>query len=279
MAELVQDWDHILRLSNDFRPRLDRTGSPGVHAALSVLEALEKVGPLGLTELADEIGVPKSTLHRICGVLVSRGWSVRQPDGRFNLGIRAIGIGSRSSELPLITAFRSAAADLICLHNETIALAVLDNDESVYIALEETSHVVRLVTSVGSRTPAYASASGRIILSGFSDDEICTLFEHRILETPTGKRLRDLNELLAVIDESRQQGVSFNVEETAHGLFALSAPVRNESGKILAAITMCVPTSRVTPELQELFAKNLVRSARQLSEDVSWLSNWDGTRF
>ena len=134
--------------------------SPGMHATLSVLEALVTRAPLSLTDLAAGLEAPKSSVYRVCTVLVERGWLVRNPDGRYDLGIRAFGLSPRSSDFPLVRAFRGIAADLLTRHNETVALAVLDADESVYIALEETSHPVRLVTHVGNRTPAFASASG-----------------------------------------------------------------------------------------------------------------------
>ena len=110
------------------------------------------------------VGIAKSTLHRICVVLVERGWAVRDREGRFDLGIRALRLGSSSAELPVVTAFRTVAAEFITRHDETIALAVLDGVESLFIAIEDTSQPVRLVTHVGSKTPAFASASGRVVL-------------------------------------------------------------------------------------------------------------------
>ena len=105
MRDIVPGMEH----ASDGR----RAGSPGVHAALSVLESLVARGPLTLSDLAGELGLAKSTLHRVCAILVERGWVVRDRDGRFDLGIRAIGIGARSSELPIVTAFRGVAAGLL----------------------------------------------------------------------------------------------------------------------------------------------------------------------
>ena len=121
-------------------------GSPGVHAALSVLEQIVARGPLGLGDLARDLGVPKSTLHRVCTVLVDRGWAVRDERGCFEPGIRALAVGSRASDLPIITGFRQRVGGLLARHDETVCLAVLDGDESVFIAIEETSQPVRLQT-------------------------------------------------------------------------------------------------------------------------------------
>src|SRR5438132_1201582 len=94
--------------------------SPGMHATLSVLEALVTRAPLSLTDLAAGLEAPKSSVYRVCTVLVERGWLVRNPDGRYDLGIRAFGLSPRSSDFPLVRAFRGIAADLLTRHNETV---------------------------------------------------------------------------------------------------------------------------------------------------------------
>jgi DNA-binding IclR family transcriptional regulator len=249
------------------RPR----GSPGVNAALSVLELLVARGPLTLSDIAQELGLAKSTLHRICSVLVDRGWAARDDDGRFALGIRALGIGARAGDLPIITAFRGVATRLLTRHDETICLAVVDGDESVFIAVEETSQPVRLVTHVGSRTPAFASASGRVTLAARSAESVDSDFGGRPLVTPTGRRLRGVSELHEILDDVRRDGVAENHEETAIGLYAVSTPVVNANGVVLAGLTMCVPTSRMSPERRELLVADLREAGSRLSADVAWL--------
>ncbi len=266
------------RLVTGVEPAEPRSGSPGVHASLSVLESLVARGPLALSDLANELGFAKSTLHRICSVLVERGWLVRESDGRFDLGIRAIGLGARSSELPIVTAFRGVAAGLLTRHNETVALAVLDGTESVYVALEETSQAVRLVTHVGSRTPAFASASGRVILSAWTPEGIVAAFGARPLVTPTGRRLHSVAELNDCLAQVRTRGYAENLEETAAGLSAFSVPVGNAVGVVLAALTICVPTSRLASERREVIVADLLDAGRRLSADVSWLPAWNATR-
>jgi DNA-binding IclR family transcriptional regulator len=252
--------------------------SAGVQATLAVLDLLAARSPLGLSELARELGIAKSTLHRICAVLVERGWAVRDRDGRFDLGIRALRMGSASSELPIVTAFRTVAAEFLTRHDETIALAVLDGAESLFIALEETSQPVRLVTHVGSKTPAFASASGRVVLASQPPAAIAAAFGGKLLVTPTGRRLNGVAELQAILAEVRERGYAENVEETADGLYAASAPVVNDEGVTLAALTALVPTSRITPERRELIVSDLLALARELSELVGWLPSFSSRR-
>lgn len=261
-------------------PHADRrpSTSTGVKATLAVLDLLAARSPLSLSEMARELGVAKSTLHRICAVLVDRGWAVRDGDGRFSLGIRALRLGSSSSELPIVTAFTTVAAEFLTRHDESIALAILDGFESLFVALEETSQPVRLVTHVGSKTPAFASASGRVVLASHPPASVAAMYGGKLLVTPTGRRLNGVAELHAILAEVREQGYAENVEETADGLYAASVPVTNDELVTLAALTALVPVSRITPERRALIVADLRTLGRQLSELVGWLPSFSSRR-
>jgi DNA-binding IclR family transcriptional regulator len=252
--------------------------SAGVKATLAVLDLLASRSPLSLSEISRELGIAKSTLHRICAVLVERGWAVRDADGRYTLGIRALRLGSSSSELPIVTAFRTVAAEFLTRHDETIALAILDSVESLFVALEETSQPVRLVTHIGSKTPAFASASGRVVLASHPPAAVAAMFGGKLLVTPTGRRLNGVAELQSILAEVRERGYAENVEETADGLYAASVPVVNGEHVTLAALTTLVPMSRVTPERREVIVADLRTLGGELSELVDWLPSFSSRR-
>ena len=245
--------------------------SPGVHAALSVMELVVAQGPLALGDLARELRLPKSTLHRICAILVERGWAIRDEQGRYEPGVRAIGLGSRAADLPIVTGFRHTVADLMTRYDETVCLAVLDGQESVFVAIEETTQPVRLQTWVGRRSPAFASASGRVFLAAWPEEAIAAEFAGRPLITPTGRRLRDVGELQEILAGVRRDGFAENHEETAAGLYTASVPVVNERGTVLAAVTVCVPTSRIDAAGRRRMLGDLVDAGGALSRDVAWL--------
>ena len=254
------------------------SASTGVQSTLAVLDLLAARAPLGLSEISRELGIAKSTLHRICAILQERGWAVRDREGRFDLGIRALRLGSSSSELPIVTAFRTVAAEFLTRHDETIALAVLDGGESLFIALEQTSQPVRLVTHVGSKTPAFASASGRVVLASHSPAAVSAMFGGKLLVTPTGRRLNGVAELHTILEEVRNQGYAENWEETADGLYAASVPVVNDDGVTLVAFTTCIPVSRITPERRTAIVDDLQALGRKLSELVDWLPAFSSRR-
>ncbi len=255
-------------------PSNGANSSTGVNATLMILDLLASRGKLTLADVTRELGIAKSTAHRICGVLVDRAWALRDSDGRYELGIRALRLGSTATDLPIVTAFRTVAASFLGALDETIALAVVDGDESFYIALQETSQPVRYVTYVGSRSPAFAAASGRVVLASRDPEEVAAHFSARELVTPTGNRLEGIPELLGILESVRTQGFAENWDETANGLYAASVPVVNGAGTTIAALTTLIPSSRVTPERRDIVLTSLRAQGARLSLLVEWLPTY-----
>jgi IclR family transcriptional regulator, KDG regulon repressor len=251
-------------------------GSPGVQAVLDVLESLGEGGQLSLAELTRSLGLPKTTVHRVCGTLVERGWVLRDAaSGVYALGIRALAIGAAAADMPIVVAFRPAAADLLARHNETICLTLLDGEDSLFVAKAETTHPVRLVTAVGSRLPAFAAASGRVLLADLPGEAVEIAYSGSRLITPTGVDVGDVADLLRLLARVREDGFAENIEETALGLHCLAVPIRNGRGRALAAMTVCVPTGRIDPTRRGVLLTDLRATAARLERDVAWLPTRD----
>jgi DNA-binding IclR family transcriptional regulator len=241
-----------------------RAASPGISAVLDVLDVLDRLGPATLAQLARETGTAKSTLHRVCSMMSERGWVARDPrSGHIELGPRVAWLARATPQSPLIAGFHGMARWLVARHNETTCLTVLDGRDSVFIAKEETTHAVRLVTSVGSRLPAFAAASGRVMLADRPEEEIAALYEGCELVTPTGRRLAGVDALMRILREARRRGYGENIDETALGLHCLAAPV-GPPGRVVAAITMCVPSGRMSAARKREMLPDLLRAAREI---------------
>lgn len=238
--------------------------SAGISAVLDVLEALDRRGASSLSDLARETGVAKSTLHRVCVTMGERGWVARDiQTGQLELGPRVAWLTRASPASALTPAFHAVAGRLIARHNETTCLTVLDGRDSVFVAKEETTHPVRLVTAVGSRLPAFASASGRAMLADRPRDQIDALYRGQELRTPTGRRLGGLEELHAILEDTRRRGYGENIDETALGLYCLAVPL-GPPGRVCAAMTLCVPSGRMNAERRDELVADLRVVATEL---------------
>jgi DNA-binding IclR family transcriptional regulator len=242
-----------------------RAGSAGILAVLDVLDALGRNRPVTLAQLARETGIAKSTLHRVCSAMDERGWIARdRASGHIELGPRVAWLARATPVSTLPATFHTVARELVARHNETACLTVLDGRESVFIAKEETSHPVRLVTAVGSRLPAFASASGRVMLADLPEAEVRAMYAGHELETPTGRRLGGVDELLQTLREARRRGYAENIDDTALGLYCVAAPI-GPRGQVGAAVTLCVPSGRMSAERKRRIIPDVLAAARELA--------------
>jgi DNA-binding IclR family transcriptional regulator len=249
----------------DSNTEASRAGSAGITAVLDVLDVLGRNRPVTLAQLARETGVAKSTLHRVCSAMGERGWIARDgTSGHIELGPRVAWLARATPVSTLTATFHTLARGLVARHNETTCLTVLDGRESLFIAKEETSHPVRLVTAVGSRLPAFASASGRVMLADLPEAEVTALYDDRELETPTGRRIGGVDELLQILSETRRRGYGENVDDTALGLYCVAAPV-GPAGQVGAALTLCVPSGRMNAERKRQMIPDLLAAALELA--------------
>ncbi len=245
-----------------------RRRSAGISAVLDVLDTLDRHGPVTLSQLSRETGVAKSTLHRVCSTMGERGWITHSGAGNIELGPRVAWLARAVPASVLTASFYGVARRLIERHNETTCLTMLDGCESVFVAKHETTHPVRLVTAVGSRLPAFASASGRVMLADLPEDEVEAMYGGCELVTPTGRRLDGLPELLAILEEARRRGYAENIDETALGLHCIAVAV-GLPGHVAGAITLCVPTGRMNVARRREMIRDLAAAACDLAPPAS----------
>ncbi len=239
--------------------------SAGISAVLDVLDTLDRQGPVTLAQLSRETGVAKSTLHRVCLTMGERGWITRDSgSGNIELGPRVAWLARAVPASVLTAGFYAIARRLIELYNETTCLTMLDGCESVFVAKYETTHPVRLVTAVGSRLPAFASASGRVMLADLPEPEVEAMYGGRELVTPTGRRLDGLRELLGILDQARRCGYAENVDETALGLHCIAVAV-GPPGHVAGAVALCVPTGRMNIDRRREMIRDLAAAASDLA--------------
>jgi IclR family acetate operon transcriptional repressor len=245
-------------------------------AVLGVLEALDRQGTCGLGELSAATGLPKTTLHRACAAMEERGFVERVGDAGYALASRAVELGARSSCSALVSAFEAEAAGLIARHDETTCLVVLDGPDALFIAKAETSQAVRLVTRVGSRLPAFAAASGRVLLAALPPAAVDRLLARVELVTPVGRSMR-LAEIHEILDRARADGYAENVNETSLGLRCMAVPITAPDGATVAAITLCVPSGRIDRRRRRLMLADLRSAGLRASASLRAIHKPPGT--
>lgn len=220
-----------------------------VDRALSVLEILAKRGVAGVTEIAGELGVHKSTASRLVAVLESRGFVEQLADrGKYRLGF---GIARLASALTvqrdLAHEGRKACETLAGEVGETVNVAILDGERVINISEVRGPSAVAVHSWIGQSTPPHATSSGKVLLAHVPDLDLEALLGRR-LPAFTERTVTDVAVLAEQLDRVREQGWAATQEEYEVGLNALAAPVRDHSGAVAAAVSVSGPSYRLTPE-------------------------------
>lgn len=222
-----------------------------VKSAQRTLELLEVVAryPDGVTfvELAGQLPYPKSSLHGLLQTVVSMRWLTLDPDDRrYSIGVRPWEVGQafRRSRDIVIRARRYLREANEAL-DETVQLGILDDLDVVYLDKVEGTQPLRLVSSVGSRLPAYVTGIGKALLSGLPPHVLRDRFAGQTLTGYTSHTITSGDRLIEVLEGVRRQGFATDDGEYSHGVYCVAVPIANRTGQVVAALSFSVPTARM----------------------------------
>lgn len=242
-----------------------------VDRAVTILEIIARVGLVGVTDIAAELGVHKSTASRIVATLEARGL-VEQDHrrGKYRLGLGILRLaGATTARLDIVQESRPIAKLLAEQTGETVNIAVLSDGAALYLDQVSGTASVQSHNWVGQRIPLHATSNGKVLLSGLSEAGIRTALGSK-LPTYTPHTVTSLPRLLTEIAEVAEQGSSVVSDELEVGLTAVSAPIRNAHGDIIASISASGPGFRFTDALVESARKLLVKAAADISARLGW---------
>ncbi len=253
--------------SVDIPPR-EKTAAAvqSVDRALTVLEIIGKLGSAGVTEIAGELGVHKSTVSRLVAVLESRGFVEQLADrGKYRLGFAIVRLaGSTSARMDLAKEGQAICDRLAQQTGETTNLAILDGDRIVNVVEAVGPAEIALRSWVGQNCPAHATSSGKALLSGLEDEALRALLDDALAGF-TPHTLSSLDDLLDQLRTVRSSGWAAACEELEIGLNAVGAPIRDASGTVVAALSVSGPAYRLTPSRFEVVAEMVTTGAAAIS--------------
>jgi DNA-binding IclR family transcriptional regulator len=208
-----------------------------------VLRALDgEYQGLSLAQLADKIGLPPSTVHRIVTALASEGLlATASPAGKVRIGPEFTRL-ALSGQAELWTAVEPYMRRIFDETGETVDCSVLDGDRVRVIHGIPARHRLRVAPDVGSAFPVHCSAKGRALLAAYPP-EVAARMLPDVLERFTDKTVIDRSKLLEILNTVRKTGIAYNVEEATRGVCTAAIAIRARSGPWLA-ISVPVPSLR-----------------------------------
>lgn len=234
--------------------------------ALMVLEVLALERELGVTEVAARMGVTKSLAFRLLHTLEARGYVARHPERRtYSLGYRVFYLGNAlGHQDSLVQATAALMDELAALSHENVNLVVREGTSSMVVATRESPHQVRLFAEAGRRGPLHAGGASTVLLA-YAPPEVQEAVLGSTLRAYSPATVTDPGTLRRVLDTIRAQGFHFARNDLDDGAFSIAAPIREASGRVVAAVSVAGPNSR----LDEVTASRLQETVPAFAQRMS----------
>jgi len=214
---------------------------------LAVIRAFDAHNPeLTLSDVARATGLTRAATRRFLLTLVDLGYV--RTDGRlFTLSPRVLELGyAFLSSMTLPEVAEPHLERLVAQVHESSSVSVLDADSVVYVARVATSRIMTVSINVGTRFPAHATSMGRVLLAGLAPDDLDAYLARAELRPTTRRTVTNVDKLRAAVDRARSQGWAMVDQELEEGLRAVAAPLRDRTGKVIAAINISTHSTRMS---------------------------------
>jgi IclR family transcriptional regulator, KDG regulon repressor len=243
-----------------------------VERALQILNSFDEDHPeRGVSEISEVVDLHKATTHRLLATLLKYGFVERSDDGlKYRLGMRLVELGFnvsrrmdlRREALPYLTRLAEQL-------DEAVDLSILEQNQTLYIETIQSRHALTIAAAVGRRLPLHCTASGKIFLAWMPSVELNKILEAG-LPAFTKNTITDPLVLVRQLETVRKVGYALDEQEFEEGVCAVSTPIRNQSGTVLAATSVPGPFSRITPERIPSIATALKTTAALISRRLGW---------
>ncbi len=251
--------------------------SQSLERGLAILSCFTPERPIrGIADVADELGMRRSTTHRYMSTLVALGYLEQGAARKYRLGLRVTDLGMSALNSTALREHARPYLEELCRQSSyTVSLAVLDGPEIVYVdrvrSARRTQGGVDLDLSPGARLPAYCTAMGKLLLAFLPDEEQRSLLAE-IKPTKMGPNtITSKSQLRTELENIREEGFAVNDQELAAELYAIAAPVRSESHEVVAAVSMTAHASLISlEELVEHLGPHLVSAADRISARLGY---------
>jgi IclR family pca regulon transcriptional regulator len=234
---------------------------------LAVIRAFaDSKKPQTIAQISQQTGIPRAAVRRCLHTLRQLGY-VDAELNNFTLRPKILTLGySYLSSTPLTIAAQPCLNGVSKALGESSSLAVLEEDQVLYVARAATSRVMSVSLSAGSRLPAYCTSLGRVLLAHLPQEELDAYLARTELLPKTEHTITDAARLREVLAQVRHDGYAVNNEELELGLRSIAVPVRGASGRVLAALNVGAQAARVSVERMEReFLPVLRQGAQELA--------------
>lgn len=247
-----------------------------VERALDILEILsEDVNGMGLSEIGNKIDLHKSTIHRLLGTLIHKGYVSQDcVTNKYKITIKLYELGVKKiASTDILEASKPYSKALMDSLNEVVHLVIRDKNDIIYIDKVEADNTIRMISTIGKRRPLYCTSVGKAMMAYMSEEEIKEIWDNSEIESLTQKTIVDYEDFLSELDKVKTNGYAEDDEENEMGVRCIGAPIFNHKGQIEGAISISGPAFRVTKERVDEISKEVKKYAKLISKELGYRTN------
>jgi IclR family transcriptional regulator, KDG regulon repressor len=225
---------------------------------------------LTLTNISEELGVPKSTAHGILHTMHRRGYLSRDPRSKaYSIGLRVVALAQTSQLVKTIQARAHPHLERLADElGETAVVGVFESEGVVYVDKAENSDAVRYTVPLGELRPLHATSIGKLYLATREEAEVRRLLASKRHGAMTDRTTTVPEQLLEELERVRAQGYSMNVGESIRGISAVAAPIHAHGDQLVAGLSVVGASERIAANLDGI-TPAVVATARRLSEELA----------
>jgi IclR family transcriptional regulator, acetate operon repressor len=238
-----------------------------VDRSLAILEHLSG-GPQSVSEVAEALGIHKSTAFRLLATLETRGFVTQEAErGKYRLGMTLIHLAaSITADLDLVRLARPICEALSETAQETVNLAVLDNNEVINLDQVIGSSAIVSMNWRGKRNPLSCTSTGKVLLAFLPEAKKYL----KKLEPCTQHSITSAEEIAEQLEDIRTHGYGFTIEELELGLSAVAAPIWSAKNEVIASVCISGPSYRITREQIPKLGELTKKAGLEISEKLGW---------
>lgn len=229
----------------------------------------ERIDP-SLIEIAHATGLSRPAVRRILLTLQHLGYVEPTQGSHWRLTPRVLTIGQHYvTSSALVSVAEPHMGRLVEETHESASLSTLDGNEVVYLARVPANRILNVTAVAGTRVPAHPTSMGRVLLAAASPEFVQRYLDDPGLQPLTPHTITDPGQFREALERARRQGWSLVSEERERGLIAVSAPIRDHTGKVVAALSSSSSTGRTSPgHIERHVVPILTQIAAQISAEL-----------
>jgi DNA-binding IclR family transcriptional regulator len=244
------------------------SGSQTLLRGLDVIEAVV-AGPLNLAELADRLGLTRSTTHRLAANLVERRYLSVRPREGYSLGPKLLELGFMvQQQRELVPAARPHLEALAALTENTVHLGVLDEDRALYLDKIAGRRRIEISSRIGDRQPVTSTGLGKALILDMGETRWRALYD--LERERLGARQTPLEVWLLRMQDYARLGNAFDLEENEDRIRCVSAPIRDVTGQIVGAVSVSGAAQYMIDDRLAALAEDVKAATLAISRELGW---------